>query len=76
MEVLVEGRSDKDPEKMVGRTRTNKLGIFPGTPEMYAPGSLVEVEMREAFLWGFKGVATSVPEKAESPRVLLELQMV
>lgn len=75
-EVLVEGKSDKDPSKMMGRTRTNKLAIFPGTPEQFPPGSLVEVETQQGFLWGFTGEATQTVEKTEAPRVLLELQMV
>ena len=29
-EVLVEGNSDKDASRLMGRTRTNKLMIFPG----------------------------------------------
>jgi tRNA-2-methylthio-N6-dimethylallyladenosine synthase len=75
-EVLVEGKSDKDASKMMGRTRTNKLAIFPGTPDQFPPGSLVEVETQQGFLWGFTGEATQTLEKTEAPRVLLELQMV
>jgi len=74
-EVLVEGKSDKDASKMLGRTRNNKLAIFPGTLDAYPPGSLVQMETREAFLWGFTGVAVSAPNGPAVPRVLMELQM-
>ena len=76
VEVLVEGTSNKDDSKMAGRTRGSKLVIFPGTPEAYAPGSLVEVETREGFLWGFTGVAVRSLEAAPASRVLMELAMV
>jgi tRNA-2-methylthio-N6-dimethylallyladenosine synthase len=57
VEVLVEGRSDKDAARLIGRTRTNKLVVFPGDLETYPIGSLVEVATREAYLWGFSGQA-------------------
>ncbi|NSW57429.1 MAG: tRNA (N6-isopentenyl adenosine(37)-C2)-methylthiotransferase MiaB [Armatimonadetes bacterium] len=53
VEVLVEGPDDKSPGYLRGRTRTNKLVIFP-SPAIPA-GSFVNVLTREAFLWGFKG---------------------
>ncbi|BCM89287.1 tRNA-2-methylthio-N(6)-dimethylallyladenosine synthase [Abditibacteriota bacterium] len=77
-EVLVEGPSDKDPLKIAGRTRGNKLMIFPGTSHDYPVGTLVEVEARDGFLWGFIGEAKRVLSpmpSVESPRVLMELQM-
>ncbi len=75
-EVLVEGRSDKDPDKMMGRTRANKLVIFPASPTTHPAGTLVEVRADEAFLWGFKGEMTRTVSDATAPRVLLDLQMV
>jgi tRNA-2-methylthio-N6-dimethylallyladenosine synthase len=74
-EVLVEGQSDKDVHKLMGRTRTNKLVLFPGTVESYPVGSLVEVRADEAFMWGFRGDVTRTIEIASPSRVLLELQM-
>ena len=53
-EVLVEGRDPKSPEKLRGRTRSNKLVIFPGSS---SPGSLLPVRTEEAYLWGFLGRA-------------------
>jgi tRNA-2-methylthio-N6-dimethylallyladenosine synthase len=75
-EVLVEGKSDKDATRLQGRSRTNKLVIFPGELENYPVGSLVEVETQEAFLWGFVGQAMSTPKRAAPPKMLIELQPV
>ncbi len=74
-EVLVEGPSDKDPLKIAGRTRGNKLMIFPGSSRDFPVGTMVEVEAREGFLWGFLGEATQTTRRMEAPRVLMELQM-
>ena len=76
VEVLVEGTSNKDDTKMAGRTRGSKLVIFPGTREQYAPGSLVEVETGEGFLWGFTGTAVRALDAATPSRVLMELAVV
>jgi tRNA-2-methylthio-N6-dimethylallyladenosine synthase len=51
-EVLVEGPSEKNPNKLCGRTRTNKLMMFAGECR---PGQLVTVRADAAFLWGFQG---------------------
>jgi tRNA-2-methylthio-N6-dimethylallyladenosine synthase len=53
-EVLVEGPDAKSPEKLRGRTRSNKLVIFTGSS---SPGSLLPVRAQEAYLWGFLGGA-------------------
>jgi len=45
LEVLVEGPSRTDPEKLRGRIRHNKTVNFPGTA---APGELVEVDIESA----------------------------
>ncbi len=51
--VLVEGPDLKTPGAVRGRTRHNKIMIFPGTPDLI--GHTVNVRAREAFLWGHKG---------------------
>ncbi len=53
--VLVEGRDTKSPEKVRGRTRTNKIVIFPGSSDLR--GQIVAVKTQQAFLWGFLGEA-------------------
>jgi tRNA-2-methylthio-N6-dimethylallyladenosine synthase len=45
MEVLVEGASRNDPDRLRGRTRHNKVVNFGGLAQ---PGELVQVEIREA----------------------------
>jgi len=75
-EVLVEGPSDKDASKIAGRTRGNKLMIFPGSSLDYPVGTLVEVRAKEGFLWGFTGEAVETTRRVERPRVLMELSMV
>ncbi len=52
-EVLVEGPSQKDPTKMAGFTRENKMMHFVGSPDLV--GRLVKVRADEAHLWGFYG---------------------
>jgi tRNA-2-methylthio-N6-dimethylallyladenosine synthase len=53
-EVLVEGPDPKSPEKLRGRTRTNKLMIFEAADEGLT-GKLVTVRAERGFLWGFTG---------------------
>ncbi|NLW08141.1 MAG: tRNA (N6-isopentenyl adenosine(37)-C2)-methylthiotransferase MiaB [Clostridia bacterium] len=53
IEVLVEGPSKTDPTKVSGRTRTNKLVIFPGGPEL--TGRYVKVKLTKAQTWLLKG---------------------
>ena len=52
-EVLVEGPSQKDPTKLAGFTRENKMMHFVGGREL--TGQLVRVRADEAHLWGFYG---------------------
>lgn len=52
-EVLVEGPSDKNPDRLCGRTRTNKMVIFNGSADMV--GNLTNVRSEKAFMWGFTG---------------------
>jgi len=62
LQVLVEGPDRKCPDRLRGRTRTNKLVIF-DVPQAAGPtcrasalrGRIVSVLAEEAFLWGFTG---------------------
>lgn len=58
VEVLVEGPSKTDPSKLSGRTRTNKLVIFPGDVEL--TGRLVNVRLIKAQTWLLKGEISRV----------------
>lgn len=53
VEVLVEGRSERNPERLSGRTRTNKLVNFEG-PETLI-GHLVDVQIESANPWALRG---------------------
>ncbi|MFN3822221.1 MAG: TRAM domain-containing protein, partial [bacterium] len=64
-EVLVEGFSEKDPHRLCGRTRTNKMVIFDlpdsngnnfSTRKELLIGQLVKVQLTTARLWGWEGV--------------------
>ncbi|HVJ48653.1 tRNA (N6-isopentenyl adenosine(37)-C2)-methylthiotransferase MiaB [Desulfitobacterium sp.] len=52
-EVLVEGPSKSNPDRLTGRTRGNELVVFPGDPKL--KGTLVKVRMREARSWTLLG---------------------
>lgn len=53
VEVLVEGRSPKNPEMLQGYSREFKMVHFPGGGEMI--GQLVNVKVTEPHRWGFAG---------------------
>lgn len=53
VEVLVEGPSKKDPAMLSGRTRTNKLVLFPGDEGM--TGKLVKVRINKGLTWTISG---------------------
>jgi tRNA-2-methylthio-N6-dimethylallyladenosine synthase len=53
VEVLVEGRSERNPERLTGRTRTNKIVNFEG-PESFI-GELVDVNVQAANPWALRG---------------------
>ncbi|MEI6502336.1 MAG: TRAM domain-containing protein, partial [Armatimonadota bacterium] len=53
-EVLVEGPDPKSPDKLRGRTRQNKLMIFPSTDQTLI-GQRVTVKALEGYLWGYVG---------------------
>ncbi|MBE3588975.1 MAG: tRNA (N6-isopentenyl adenosine(37)-C2)-methylthiotransferase MiaB [Thermoanaerobacteraceae bacterium] len=52
-EVLVEGESKTNPALLSGRTRTNRLVVFPGSPEL--AGKLVDVSITGARLTHLEG---------------------
>jgi tRNA-2-methylthio-N6-dimethylallyladenosine synthase len=53
VEILVEGPSKKDPTKLTGRTRTNKIVNFPGDPALI--GTLMPVRVTRAGLYALDG---------------------
>ena len=58
-EVLVEGESKNDANKMMGRTRTNKIVIWDSTGREQT-GDLVTVTVDTAQTWVLKGTLTAV----------------
>lgn len=52
-EVLVEGPSKTNPERLTGRTRGNELVVFSGSPDLI--GTLVNLRMIEAGSWTLLG---------------------
>ncbi|HEY9775299.1 MAG TPA: tRNA (N6-isopentenyl adenosine(37)-C2)-methylthiotransferase MiaB [Planktothrix sp.] len=53
VEVLVEGRSQRSPERLTGRTRTNKIVNFEANAEL--TGQLVDVVVESANPWALRG---------------------
>ena len=53
VEVLVEGASKTDKNIFTGRTRTNKLVLFPH--EVEKPGDLIQVKVEQVQTWILKG---------------------
>jgi tRNA-2-methylthio-N6-dimethylallyladenosine synthase len=53
VEVLTEGRSKTNADVLAGRTRTNKLVLFPGSEEL--TGKLVQVKIEHPQTWTLKG---------------------
>lgn len=54
LEILVDGTSKNDEEKMCGRTRTNKLVNFIG--DKNAIGKIVQVKITDPHTWSLNGV--------------------
>jgi tRNA-2-methylthio-N6-dimethylallyladenosine synthase len=52
-EVLVEGPSARNPERLSGRTRQNKLMVFDGPAELV--GQVVAVRATVGHVWGMEG---------------------
>ena len=55
LEVLVEGPTEKNPKVWNGRTRTNKLVLWPVAGEACKPGEYVNVKICSAQTWLLKG---------------------
>lgn len=53
VQVLVEGRSEKNEERLSGRTRTNKLVNFEGDESLI--GQLLDVKVEAANPWALRG---------------------
>jgi tRNA-2-methylthio-N6-dimethylallyladenosine synthase len=53
LEVLVEGRSDRNPARLAGRTRTNKIVNFEGPSNLI--GKLVDINIEAANAWALRG---------------------
>ncbi|HBG22502.1 MAG TPA: tRNA (N6-isopentenyl adenosine(37)-C2)-methylthiotransferase MiaB, partial [Peptococcaceae bacterium] len=66
VEVLVEGRSKRVPERWSGRTRTNKIVVFDEPDELVLTGKLVDVQITCARTWNLAGTLNNVHEKEES----------
>ena len=59
-QVLVEGINPKDPEQVMGRTRTNRLTFFPAARAdggQWQAGDLVEVRIEEVRAFSLSGTA-------------------
>ncbi|MBE3582985.1 MAG: tRNA (N6-isopentenyl adenosine(37)-C2)-methylthiotransferase MiaB [Limnochordaceae bacterium] len=65
VEVLVEGRSEKDPTKLAGRTRTNKWVIFEGPLSLR--GQLVPVKITRAQTFNLFGTLTGPEPCRQAP---------
>ncbi|MFA6142531.1 MAG: tRNA (N6-isopentenyl adenosine(37)-C2)-methylthiotransferase MiaB [Candidatus Omnitrophota bacterium] len=52
-EVLVDGRNGKDPSKLTGRTRTNKIVVFAGDEKLI--GKIVNVKIESVTPYALKG---------------------
>ena len=59
LEVLAEGPSHSNSEFWAGRTRTNKLVLWPIMGKQYTIGQAVNVEIVSAQTWLLKGKAES-----------------
>ncbi len=54
-EVMLEGASHKDEQTLSGRTRTNKIVIWPRESREVTPGELIPVKITAAQTWLVKG---------------------
>ncbi|WP_051344098.1 tRNA (N6-isopentenyl adenosine(37)-C2)-methylthiotransferase MiaB [Alicyclobacillus herbarius] len=64
VEVLVEGQSKTNASVLSGRTRGNKLVLFPGNPAW--TGRLAQVEITEAKTWTLTGRLRSIEPAADT----------
>jgi tRNA-2-methylthio-N6-dimethylallyladenosine synthase len=60
LEVLVEGESKNNKEKLTGRTRSNGLVVFPGPKSL--EGQLVSVKIVEAGTWTLEGELVGIQD--------------
>ena len=63
-EVLVEGTNPRDPEQLMGRTRTNRLTFFPAVDpagHRHGPGDLVTVKIEEIRAFSLCGSLPALP---------------
>lgn len=63
-EVLVEGKSKKDPKRWSGRTRTNKVVVFKSDADLI--GKIVDVKIECAQTWNLFGKLSKIRNKNES----------
>jgi tRNA-2-methylthio-N6-dimethylallyladenosine synthase len=63
VEILLEGPSDTDPGKLVGRTRTNKIVVIPDSME--TKGSIVKVRIENARPHSLYGINTKATGQRE-----------
>ena len=54
-EILVEGFSKKNANRLTGRTRTNRIVVFDGSQEMI--GTLQKIHIENGYSWGLEGNA-------------------
>jgi len=52
VQVMVEGPSESNPDRLMGRARNHKVVILPKAD--LAPGTLVEARLTGARLWGWE----------------------
>lgn len=52
LEIMVEGRSKKDPSRLTGRGRCGRLAHFESAEDL--TGRLARVKVQKAFVWGFQ----------------------
>ena len=63
VEALTEGPSQRDPEVLFGRTRTNKGVVFTGPAD---PGELADVRILETSAWTLRGTMNDPSERRKS----------
>lgn len=52
-EVLVDGPSEKNPKRLSGRTRGNKIVVFDGDDSLI--GQFAALRVHKGFMWGYEG---------------------
>jgi tRNA-2-methylthio-N6-dimethylallyladenosine synthase len=65
-QILVEGTNPKDPEQVMGRTRSNRLTFFPAARldgARWQPGDLVPVRIEEVRAFSLSGMAVATGQR-------------